>query len=132
MSSPRALIAGHADFATGMVSAVSQITGRDDVFVVLSNRDLSAAGVEEAMRERLVAGSLSVVFTDLPAGSCTMAARRLQRERPDLSIVVGANLGSLLDFAFHEDVTAADAARRAAERGRDSLMLIGEGRPHGP
>ena len=35
----RALVAGHGDFAAGLVSAVSQITGRGDAFVTLSNRD---------------------------------------------------------------------------------------------
>ena len=34
------------------------------------------------MRDR-VAARIEVIFTDLPAGSCTMAARRLQRDRPD-------------------------------------------------
>ncbi|MGQ0765899.1 MAG: PTS sugar transporter subunit IIA [Gemmatimonadota bacterium] len=127
MSSPRALVAGHGDFAECMVAAVSLIAGRGEVFAALSNRDLSAAGVEEAMRRVLEQEQIGVVFTDLPAGSCTMAARRIQRDRPNLTIVVGANLGSLLDFVFHEDMPAAEAARRAAERGRSSLMVIGGG-----
>jgi N-acetylgalactosamine PTS system EIIA component len=131
MSNPRALVAGHGDFALGMVSAVDLIAGRDDVFIGLSNRDLSASGVEAAMRERITTHQLSVVFTDLPAGSCTMAARRLQRENPDLTIVVGANLGSLLDFVFHEGESPRSAAHRAAERGRASLLVIDGGRTHG-
>ena len=49
----RALVAGHGDFAAGMVSAVHQITGRGDAFVSLSNRDMSAADVERAMREQV-------------------------------------------------------------------------------
>lgn len=127
MSSPRALVAGHGDFAECMVAAVSLIAGRGEVFAALTNRDLSAAGVEDAMRRVLDRDQIGVVFTDLPAGSCTMAARRIQRDRPQLTIVVGANLGSLLDFVFHEDMPAGEAARRAAERGRSSLMVIGGG-----
>ena len=84
---PRALVAGHGDFATGLVSAVVQITGRSDVFLTLTNRDLSAQDVERAMRGQLDRTDIGVVFTDLPAGSCTMAARRIQRERPALVIV---------------------------------------------
>jgi N-acetylgalactosamine PTS system EIIA component len=126
----RALVAGHGDFAAGLVSAVSQITGRGDAFVTLSNRDMSAADVERAMREEVDARGLEVIFTDLPAGSCTMAARRLQRERPAVVLVTGTNLATLLDFVFHTDVLAGEAAQHAAEKGRASLVVTG-GAPGG-
>lgn len=127
---PRALIAGHGDFAAGLVSAVGQITGRGEVFVALSNRDLSAADVERAMREQVDALGLTVIFTDLPAGSCTMAARRLQRERPSTVLVTGTNLATLLDFVFHTDVPALEAAKHAADKGRAALVATG-GAPGG-
>ncbi|MCC6319184.1 MAG: hypothetical protein IT361_16040 [Gemmatimonadaceae bacterium] len=122
----RALIAGHGDFATGLVSAAVQITGRDDVFVSLSNRGLSAADVAAAMARILDETGARVVFTDLPAGSCTMAARRLQRERADLLVVVGVNLATLLDFIF-DDADDAVAARQAAEKGRAAIAILGAG-----
>ena len=121
----RALVAGHGDFAAGIVSAVGQITGRGEAFVPLSNRDMSAADVERAMREQVDARGLEVIFTDLPAGSCTMAARRLQRERPNIVLVTGTNLATLLDFVFHTDVPAVEAARHAADKGRAALVVTG-------
>lgn len=121
----RALVAGHGDFAAGLVSAVHQITGRGDAFVTLSNRDMSAADVERALRDQIDAGGIDVIFTDLPAGSCTMAARRLQRERPAVVLVTGTNLATLLDFVFHADVSAAEAAHHAADKGRSSLVVTG-------
>jgi N-acetylgalactosamine PTS system EIIA component len=126
----RALVAGHGDFAVGLVSAVGQITGRGDAFVTLSNRDMSAVDVERAMREQVDARSLDVIFTDLPAGSCTMAARRLQRERPGVVLVTGTNLATLLDFVFHTDVPASEAAQHAVEKGRAALVVTG-GAPGG-
>jgi PTS system N-acetylgalactosamine-specific IIA component len=126
----RALVAGHGDFASGIVSAVHQITGRGEVFVALSNRDMSAADVERAMRDQVDAGAIDVIFTDLPAGSCTMAARRLQRERPAVVLVTGTNLATLLDFVFHTDVPATEAARHAADKGRSALGVTG-GAPSG-
>ena len=51
MSNARAVVAGHGDLASGLLSAVTQITGRDDVFVGLSNRALSAKDVERVLRE---------------------------------------------------------------------------------
>jgi PTS system N-acetylgalactosamine-specific IIA component len=121
----RALVAGHGDFAAGIVSALAQITGRGDAFVQLSNRDMSAADVERAMREQVDARALEVIFTDLPAGSCTMAARRLQRERPNIVLVTGTNLATLLDFVFHTDVPAVEAAQHAADKGRAALVVTG-------
>jgi N-acetylgalactosamine PTS system EIIA component len=126
----RALVAGHGDFASGLLSAVGQITGRADAFVALSNSDMSAADVERAMREEVDARAIEVIFTDLPAGSCTMAARRLQRERPGVVLVTGTNLATLLDFVFHTDVPAGQAAQHAAEKGRASLVVTG-GAPSG-
>jgi PTS system N-acetylgalactosamine-specific IIA component len=127
MSSPnaRALVAGHGDFAAGLVSAVVQITGRSDVFLTLTNRDLSAQDVERAMRGQLDRAEIDVIFTDLPAGSCTMAARRLQRERPSLVVITGTNLATLLDFTFLDAMPAAEAARHAAEKGRAALTVAG-------
>jgi PTS system N-acetylgalactosamine-specific IIA component len=125
MSRYRALIAGHGDFAAGIVSAAVQITGRDDVFASLSNRGLSAADVAAAMGRILDESGARVVFTDLPAGSCTMAARRLQRDRPGLVVVVGVNLATLLDFIF-DDAEDGTAARQAAAKGRDALTVLGD------
>jgi len=122
---PRAIVAGHGEFAVGLVSAVSQITGRGDAFVTMSNRDMSANDVERALRDHIDASGLEVIFTDLPAGSCTMAARRLLRERPAIVLVTGTNLATLLDFVFHTDVPASQAAQHAAERGRAALVVTG-------
>jgi mannose/fructose-specific phosphotransferase system component IIA len=131
MSSPRALLAGHGDFAAGLASAVAQISGRADVFTLVSNRDKDAEQIEDVIREVLDANDISVVFTDLPAGSATFAARRLQRERPNLVLVTGVNLATLLDFVFAADAddddphaVAARAAAHAAERGRGALAVV--------
>ncbi|MGQ0646617.1 MAG: PTS sugar transporter subunit IIA [Gemmatimonadaceae bacterium] len=130
MSSVRAIVAGHGDFAAGMLSAVEQITGRGDMYLPLTNRGLSAADVAASLQRLLEDTGARVVFTDLPAGSCTMAARRLQRERPDVAVVVGVNLAALLDFVFDEadDVVA---ARQAAEKGRTALTMLGARGPRG-
>src|SRR5689334_2266325 len=45
-----AIVAGHGDWATGVLSAVAQITGRGDAFVAMSNRDMGADEIESSMR----------------------------------------------------------------------------------
>jgi len=125
MNSVKAIVAGHGTFAEGMLSAIEQITGRTDGFIGVTNRDLSARDVEALMRERLAESGASVIFTDLPAGSCTMAARRIQREQPGLAVVTGVNLATLLDFAFHAESGDAQAVEHAADKGRASLVVTG-------
>ena len=121
----RAIVAGHGDFASGLVSAVAQITGRGELFVALSNRDLGADDIERLLRDTAERSGAKVFFTDLPSGSATIAARRVIAGRGDLALVTGVNLAALLDFVFHEEGTPQDAARRAVEKGRASMAAVG-------
>ncbi len=59
------------------------------------------------LRDAVAMAGAQVIFTDLPAGSWTIAARRVQRERPEVVVVTGANLPALLDFVFQTDCTIA-------------------------
>lgn len=124
MSKARAIVAGHGEFAAGVVSAVQQITGRGDAFATISARDLSAADLEALLRRTVEETGARVVFTDLQAGSCTMAARKVLRGRDDVVLVVGANLPMLIDFVFAEQLAPADAARHALERGRAAMSAV--------
>ena len=127
MSSPRAIVAGHGEFAAGLISAVEQITGRGDQLVPVSVQKLSVADIESLLREKMVEHDVTVIFTDLQAGSCTMASRRILRGMDDAVLIAGANLPTLLDFVFAEGKSAAEAARHAAERGRAAISVHGAG-----
>jgi mannose/fructose-specific phosphotransferase system component IIA len=77
-----------------------------------------------ALTERLIqaiGGRPTVLFVDLPGGSCLTSSVRLARGRADVAVVTGVNLAMLLDFVFHRDLTPADAARRAAEAGSRAI-----------
>jgi mannose/fructose-specific phosphotransferase system component IIA len=125
----RALLAGHGDFAQGLVSAVQQITGRGNVLHPISARDLSGADLEVLIRGSLEKTGAKVVFTDLQAGSCTMGARRILRDRPDILLVAGVNLPMLLDFVFAQDKSPQEAALHALERGKAAMVAAGGGAP---
>lgn len=118
---PTALVIGHKEFAAGIVSAVTAITGRTDLFRSVSNFGLDARGIETLLRDAIADG-VTVIFSDLPAGSTTMAARRAQRDYPGVIVVTGASLPMLLDFAF---ATAGDAhaVDSAVEKGRSAMMV---------
>ena len=124
----RAIIAGHGDFAEGLVSAVEAITGKGGIFRAVSGRGHSAVTLEETLRTEIASTGASVVFTDLQAGSCTMAARRVLRDRADVLFVSGANLPMLLDFALSPEPDAVTAARHAIERGKAAILSTGGSR----
>jgi len=121
----RAIVAGHGDFADGLVSAVQQITGRGAVFRAISARDLSASALDALLLKAIDETGVRVIFTDLQAGSCSMASRRVLRDRPDVLVVAGANLPMLLDFVFGDTLPATEAARHALERGREAICAVG-------
>jgi PTS system N-acetylgalactosamine-specific IIA component len=122
---PRAIVAGHGEFAAGLVSAVEQITGRGAQLIPVSVAKLGVQDIEELLRGKMLETGVRVIFTDLQAGSCTMASRRILRGIDDAVLVAGANLPTLLDFVFAEGKSAADAARHAAERGRAAISAHG-------
>ncbi|MDP9202159.1 MAG: hypothetical protein M3P26_09575 [Gemmatimonadota bacterium] len=124
---PRAIVVGHGDFAAGLVSAVAQICGLADKLVVLSNTGMAPGDIEAAIRDHLARTGANVIFTDLPGGSATIAARRIAKENPDIVLVSGVNLATLLDFVFSSAGTPEQAARAAAERGKASLIVIARG-----
>jgi len=124
-SGPRAIVAGHGDFAQGLVSAVDVITGRGAQLIPVAVPGLCAEDIEKLIRSRMQESGVKVIFTDLQAGSCTMAARRILRGVDDAVLIAGVNLPTLLDFVFAEQMPAVDAARHSAERGRIAITVVG-------
>jgi PTS system N-acetylgalactosamine-specific IIA component len=126
VSGPRAVVAGHGQFAAGLASAVQQIAGKGDALIAISNTGLGAADIESLIAAAIDRSGSRVVFTDLPAGSCTIAVRRLQRVRPDIVLVTGVNLATALEYVFRSpDESAVSAATAAAEKGRATLLVHG-------
>ena len=124
---PKAIVVGHGQFSAGLVSAVGQICGLADKLVVLSNVGQTPQDIEAMLRDHLARTGARVIFTDLPGGSATIAARRIAKENPDIVLVSGVNLATLLDFVFSSADTPEEAARAAAERGKASLIVIERG-----
>ena len=121
----RAIVAGHGSFAVGIISAVEQITGRGASFLAMSNTGLCLDVIQGTLERALDDTGARVVFTDLPAGSCTMAVRRMIRGRPGVVLVTGINLSLLLDFAMQESIDPIVAVQTALVRGRASMAVHG-------
>jgi PTS system N-acetylgalactosamine-specific IIA component len=88
-------------------------------------RGLCGDDRQKLLHDRLVETGIRVIFTDLQAGSCTMAARRVLRELGAGVLVAGANLPMLLDFVLSTNSDPLEAAAAAAERGRAAVSVHG-------
>ena len=122
-STPKhALVAGHGDFAAGLISAVEAVTGRGDLLDPIEVKGLCGEDIQLLLSNRLKANGATIIFTDLQAGSCTMAARRLLREMPGVLLVSGANLPMLLDFVMAR-AEPQEAARAAVERAKAAISV---------
>ena len=104
MSDQLSIVLGQAQRAAGLVSAVEQITGMGDRFVAMSNTGLSGAELEQQLRALVERTGAKVVFTDLPAGSCNIAAFRVLRDREGI-VVSGVHLPKLIHFVSHPQLT---------------------------
>ena len=120
----RAIIAAHGELAAGLVSAVDRITGRGSALGILSNIGLGAEQMEATMRERIERDGVRAIFTDLPSGSWTMAARRAMRGNDQVVLVTGVNLAALLEFVMRDDLDPASGARSCVDRARAAIGVV--------
>jgi PTS system N-acetylgalactosamine-specific IIA component len=123
----RALVAAHGELAEGLVSAVDRITGRGSMLAALTNAGLGADQMEAMLRERFESDGIRAIFTDLPSGSWTMAARRAMRANEEVVLVTGVNLAALLEFVMRDDLDPASSARACVDRARAAIGAVGGG-----
>lgn len=120
----RGIVLCHGEMATGLVDAVRRIADAPaDALVALSNTGLGPEDIAERVSEA-IGDARAIVFTDLQAGSCGFAARRLCLGRSDLYVISGVNLPLLIDFVLHRDMPLPALVERLLERGRSGIAAI--------
>jgi mannose/fructose-specific phosphotransferase system component IIA len=124
MSEPlRAVIVTHAEMGEALLHAAKAIVGQVDGVTAISNDGCGT----EALGERILAAvnrTPTVVFVDLPGGSCFQAAARQMHGQENVAVVAGVNLAMLLDFLYHRDVSPAEAAARAVDAGSRAIRQL--------
>lgn len=108
----RGLVVCHGRLADALVDAVREIVGEDGGLVPISNEGCSPDELERRIALWLEGDAPIVVFSDLPSGSCTFAARHLAQARGEVGVVGGVNLPMLLDFVFHRTLELPDLLER--------------------
>ena len=124
MTPLRGVVVCHGDLAQALVHSAEQISGVVGALVPITNTGCD----RDALEARIVSAvgdQPSLLFVDLPSGSCLFAAaRRLnQLAGGGTRMITGVNLAMLLDFLFHRESTPDQAAARAVDIGTRAIVI---------
>lgn len=108
----RGILVGHGKLAEGLLDALDDIAGSQGALKPLDNIGMTPETLEARLVELTADGGPTVIFVDLPSGSCAYAARRLQVRNHDVAVVCGVNLPLLLDFIFHRTLSLTEIVER--------------------
>jgi mannose/fructose-specific phosphotransferase system component IIA len=127
-SRPVGLLVTHGTLGEEMIRTVAAILGPQTDVETVSNSGLSADGLADAIESRLAAIPERVpvvLFTDLAAGSCGIASRRVGRGGRDLRKITGVNLPMLLEFFHYRDTLSLDELLPRMEmKGKAGIVLL--------
>jgi mannose/fructose-specific phosphotransferase system component IIA len=124
LSLVRGIVLTHGSMCHGMVDAVRKIAGApDDALEGVSNEGLGPEDLYQMVAEKAGTGP-SLIFTDLPSGSCAVAARFACRDPARRQVIFGANLPMLLDFVFHRELPLEALVERLLEKGRSEIRTL--------
>ena len=125
---PVALLVTHGILGEELVRTAASILGPQDDVVTVSNTGLSAEALDEAIDHRLAElprEAPVVLFTDLAAGSCGIASRRVGREGVALRKITGVNLPMLLEFFHYRDTLSLDELLpRMEAKGKAGILIL--------
>jgi mannose/fructose-specific phosphotransferase system component IIA len=120
----RGVVVAHGEMARGMVTAVVRIAGiPEEVLVPVSNEGRGPDELKDTILER-IGDEPAVIFTDLAAGSCTLAARMSCLDRGRMAVVAGVNLPMLLEFVFHRELPLSELLPRLEQKGQDGIRIL--------
>ena len=110
-SRPFALLVTHGILGEELVRTVGAILGPQTDTITISNNGLSSDALTAAIEGRLSEippDAPVVLFTDLAAGSCGIASRRVAPSERPFARITGVNLPMLLEFFHYRDTLSLD------------------------
>jgi mannose/fructose-specific phosphotransferase system component IIA len=118
----RGVVVCHGPLAEAMIAAAEHISGVTGALTPVSNSGCDRASIERRVAEAVGQGP-AIVFVDMPSGSCMFAAMQTLKAIAGVKVVTGVNLAMLVDFIFHRDLPAAEAAERAVRAGAAAIKV---------
>lgn len=127
----RGVLVSHGTLAEGLVDAVRRIADVEPgALEPLSNDGLGREALCEEIG-RLTGEGPAVIFTDLAAGSCALAARVTCRGCTGAAVVSGVNLPMLLEFVFNRHLPLRELVPRLTEKGCAAIGAVESRGVHG-
>ncbi|HUP00318.1 MAG TPA: hypothetical protein VM737_02195 [Gemmatimonadota bacterium] len=118
------VIVAHGRLGDGFLSALERVTGPADNLWAVSNEGLNGGELERSIREVLAdraGGREAILFSDLHAGSCAQACRRLLAEGAVRALFHGINLPLLIEFVFLQEQPFDTFVATVVSKGRAAL-----------
>ena len=123
----RGIIIGHGRFAREIVNTAEKIVGKQPDIEVISNIGFSSEALCKKIEEVLKSNKKeeSIIFVDLPGGSCTISCYSLLKENSDLNVICGLNLPMLIEFfMLREKHSAQELIPILVKKGRDNIFKL--------
>jgi mannose/fructose-specific phosphotransferase system component IIA len=123
----RGIVLGHGNFAENMLRTAEQIVGKQKLVDAISNAGMSCNLLNERLEKTLGQSNTNetIVFVDLPGGSCTISCYNVLRNREDLNVICGINLPVLIEFfMLREKYPAAELVPILVKKGKESLFRL--------
>ena len=130
MNAPRtvAILVTHGTLGDELVRTVSAILGPQGDFATVSNSGLSADALADAIDKQVAAlpsDAPIVLFTDLAAGSCGIASRKVGHDGRVIRKITGVNLPMLLEFFHYRDALPLDELLpRMEAKGKAGILIL--------
>jgi len=127
-SRPFALLVTHGVLGEELVRTVGAILGPQTDTITISNSGLSSDALTTAIESRLSeipSDAPVVLFTDLAAGSCGIASRRIAPTERPFRRITGVNLPMLLEFFHYRDTLSLDELLpRMEAKGKAGILVL--------
>jgi len=123
----RGIIVGHGAFAEAILQTAEQIVGKQQLIDVVSNKGLSGTMLIEKIKKAIGPSKEreTIVFVDLPGGSCTISCYNLLKNMNDLNVLCGVNLPILLEFfMLREKHSAQELVPILIKKGKENIYKL--------
>lgn len=123
----RGIIIGHGAFAEAMLETAQQIVGKQTMIEVISNTGLSGKSLSDKIHEVFNKNKdqETIVFVDLPGGSCTISCYSLLKNTKEMNVICGINLPILLEFfMLREKHTATELVPILIKKGKENIFKL--------
>ena len=119
----RGIIIGHGTFANAMIATAEKIVGKQSDVQVVSNEGFSCDTLSQHITQ-LLANDVTdtIVFLDLPGGSCTISCYTIMKDHRDLNVISGVNLPMLIEFFMLREKYIQKYLFFAAAHGLESFL----------